>query len=168
MDGTYHLKSGSPCADSGDPSMADACRPPGLQGVRGDMGAFGGESNCWWPQEGLYFSLLSAGLTSVPRGGTLSCRAYIHNIEGHPVDGNFWLSVLLPDSTEILIPRVVLNHDNPMSGVVQAFGSESFSVELSIPMAVETGFYTLIGRIGSYPNLVVDEERIAFEVIEGN
>jgi hypothetical protein len=35
-------------------------------------------------------------------------------------------------------------------------------------MAAETGFYTLIGRIGSYPNLVVDEERIAFEVIEGN
>jgi hypothetical protein len=46
--GDFHLQPGSPCIDTGDPSILDACRPPGLGAERSDMGAYGGESNCGW------------------------------------------------------------------------------------------------------------------------
>jgi parallel beta-helix repeat protein/predicted outer membrane repeat protein len=44
----YHLQTDSPCVDSGDPAILDACRPPGLGEERSDMGAYGGEENCGW------------------------------------------------------------------------------------------------------------------------
>jgi hypothetical protein len=44
----YHLQPGSPCIDSGDSTILDACRPPGLGEERSDMGVYGGENNCGW------------------------------------------------------------------------------------------------------------------------
>ncbi|MFB3785404.1 MAG: right-handed parallel beta-helix repeat-containing protein [bacterium] len=48
-----HLLPDSPCIDTGnpDPAFNDACRPPGLATMRGDMGAYGGPGNCAWPEE---------------------------------------------------------------------------------------------------------------------
>lgn len=44
----YILMPGSPCIDAGNPAAEynDACLPPGLGGVRNDMGAYGGPYNC--------------------------------------------------------------------------------------------------------------------------
>ena len=48
--GDYHLGSGSPCIDAGDPTppYSDACFPPSLGAERNDMGAFGGPRACGW------------------------------------------------------------------------------------------------------------------------
>ena len=45
FDGSYQVQPGSPCVDSGDPTIEDACLPPGLGGTRSDMGAYGGEED---------------------------------------------------------------------------------------------------------------------------
>jgi parallel beta-helix repeat protein len=47
----YHLQSGSPCIDAGDPTIFDFCTPPGLGTEISDMGAYGGEENCSWREE---------------------------------------------------------------------------------------------------------------------
>jgi len=46
--GDYHLSSGSPCIDAGDPytSYNDACIPPSMGTERNDMGAYGGPGVC--------------------------------------------------------------------------------------------------------------------------
>jgi len=48
--GDFHLQTGSPCIDAGDPSSTanDACFPPGMGTPRNDMGAYGGPYNCKW------------------------------------------------------------------------------------------------------------------------
>ena len=46
--GDYHLGDGSPCIDTGLPSVLDACLPPGLGTTLSDMGAYGGTNNCGW------------------------------------------------------------------------------------------------------------------------
>jgi hypothetical protein len=50
-DDDYRLSPVSPAIDAGhpDPSVYDACRPPGMGGPRNDMGAYGGPGNCGWP-----------------------------------------------------------------------------------------------------------------------
>jgi len=47
---TFGLQDGSPCIDAGnpDPSMNDACLPPGKGEPRNDMGITGGPQNCDW------------------------------------------------------------------------------------------------------------------------
>jgi hypothetical protein len=47
--GYYNLRPESPCIDAGDPAVEDACLPPGLGGVRSDVGRFGGGNNCIEP-----------------------------------------------------------------------------------------------------------------------
>jgi len=48
--GDFHLQTGSPCIDAGEPftSANDACLPPGMGTPRNDMGAYGGPYNCNW------------------------------------------------------------------------------------------------------------------------
>jgi hypothetical protein len=48
--GDFHLQTGSPCIDAGEPSSTanDACLPPGMGTSRNDMGAYGGPYNCNW------------------------------------------------------------------------------------------------------------------------
>jgi len=166
LDGAFHLQQDSPCIDAGDPSTQDNCRPPGLRGSRSDIGAYGGERNCWWPDFGLSFVIYPDEPATVPRGGTLYFRTYIHNYTGDLVNGDYWLSVLLPGSGEILIPRGLLNYPNPASRYMPSFSSMRIPNELQVPVFVETGTYSLIGRIGNYPNTITDEESFDFQVIE--
>jgi hypothetical protein len=168
LDGAFHLQDDSPCIDTGDPSIQDNCRPPGLRSPRSDMGAYGGERNCWWPDLGLSFVIYPDGPAVVPLGETLQFRTYIHNYTGDQVDGDYWLSVLLPGSGEILIPRGLLNYPNPISRYMPSFSAIRLLNELQVPVSVETGTYSLIGRIGNYPNTIIDEESFDFQVIEGN
>jgi len=167
-DSGYHLQSNSPCIDTGDPSILDACLPPGLSEDRSDMGAYGGEENCGWPVivPGVDLSLYPTGPTTVPIGEFLDFHTYIFNNMDRTVSGDYWLSVQLPNSTEFLIPEILLNYSNPLSGQIQPFGSVDLDNWLFIPGRADTGSYRLIGRIGDYPDTITDEESFEFQVVE--
>jgi hypothetical protein len=165
-DGAYHLEPNSPCIDSGDPSLHDSCRPPGLRGTRSDMGSYGGENNCWSPEAGLRFVICPDGPRTVPSGEFLFFDMYILNIIGNSGAGDYWLSVMFPDSSEVLIPPGLLNRANPLSGRIAAFGSIRISNEFQVPKIIDSGHYALVGRIGIYPTTIIDEESFGFYVIE--
>jgi hypothetical protein len=88
----------------------------------------------------------------------------IQNNTDNVVSGNYWLSVLLPDLQEVLIPGGLLDISNPLSGFIAGNDKVSMQNELLIPADADAGSYTLIGRIGVYPDMVLDEESIDFEV----
>jgi parallel beta-helix repeat protein len=165
-DPEYHLQSTSPCIDAGDPSILDACLPPGLGEERSDMGAYGGEENCGWPEDLIELVIDAAGPVLVTRGDTLFFSTLIRNNSQNSVEGNYWLSVELPSENEIMIPEAYLNYPNLLSGQVAGEDSLTLSNELYVPGNAPTGGYKLIGRVGMYPNAVIDEWWLNFVVAE--
>ncbi len=156
----YHLDEDSPCVDAGDPSIMDGSMPPGLGGTRSDMGAYGGSDNGELLEGPYDLFLYPTGPTTVTVGEIIFFDALIWNSTDNPATGYYWLSLVMPDSSEILFPPALLNHSNPLFGTTQAHGTNTISTDLQTLL---TGTYTVIGRIGAYPNVVVDEE--SFEVV---
>jgi len=162
----FHLQSGSACIDKGGPSVLDACRPPGMGGGRSDMGAYGGEGNCWaWEFDG-YIDLLipSMGTVNVRRGDTLTFSSLIFNNTLSDLDGDYWLSMLTPDSSDVLISEDLLNHANPAAVQLSPHNFLDLSSQMIISDEADTGSYMLIGRVGLYPDRVMDEESFGFRV----
>jgi hypothetical protein len=100
-DNDYHLMTGSPAIDAGNPLMEwnDACRPPGLGAVRNDMGAYGGPFNCIWEQWTPLLPDLVGRLTKVephPLGGgmKLNLTGEIRNRGGSTTGEGFWVDFL--------------------------------------------------------------------------
>ena len=163
----YHLQNNSPCVDAGDSTILDACLPPGLGEDWSDMGAYGGAENCIWFSAGEDYDLLMypTGPDSVAIGETFDFRVIIHNNTENPVEGDFWLTVMLPDSSEFLCPSMLLNYENPLHGQIIPYGIVDFYNQLLIPQQATPGTaYCLIGRIGLYPSLVLDEDAVCFYV----
>ena len=157
----YHLSPESPCVDAGtDEGVYDDyegdSRPVGY-GF--DIGA--DET----PYSVAYnLTLTPTGPLSVPRGDDLQFRSLIQNNTDFPVSGDFWLSVRLPNSSEVLVPPALLNLPNPQSGEVPGNSRYAPNAVLSVPPLVDTGTYTLIGRIGAYPATIIDEDSFDFQV----
>jgi parallel beta-helix repeat protein len=169
--GDYHLQIESFCVDAGDPTIFDDCIPPGLLGERSDMGAYGGEENCGWPpypppEFGIYLSLWASDPVIIPKGDILEFNTRILNYKERTVEGDYWLSVMTPDSMEFLISEALLNYPNPLHGQIFSFGSVELSNELWVHPRADTGSYHLIGRIGAYPDIIIDEESFRFRVVE--
>ncbi len=155
----YHLEDDSPCVDAGDPSILDGSRPPGRGGTRSDMGTYGGSDNGELLEAVYDLFLYPTGPTTVNVGEPIFFDALIWNSTDNPATGNYWLSVILPNQVEVLIPEGLLNLQNPTQGIIPAHGTSTLSNELQ---TIRAGTYTLIARIGAYPNVVIDEE--SFEV----
>jgi hypothetical protein len=163
----YHLKLDSPCIDAGDPIILDACRPPGLKTERSDMGSYGGEANCGWPLESsVHLLIWPDGPVIIPKSDYLDFCTYIRSTRDNIVEGDYWLSVLLPDSSEALIPESFLNYPNPLTGQIFPQNDIDMDNELWVPTLADTGSYSLIGRIGVYPDNIIDEESFGFQVVE--
>jgi hypothetical protein len=111
-------------------------------------------------------ALTVTGTTVVPRGGILFFSTLIENNRPGDVEGDQWLSVLMPDSTESLIPEGLLNYTNPLHGQIFGNGLVDLSNQLFIPTQADTGSYQLIGRIGIFPDTIMDEESFGFRVVE--
>jgi hypothetical protein len=159
----YHLSSESPCVDAGtDAGVYDDFEgDPRPQGNGYDMGY--DES----PYSINYnLTLTPSGPTEIYGGDTFYFRTLIQNHMGSPVSGDYWLSILLPNLNEILIPEGLLNLPNPLSGQVPAGGTLQPDNELSIPGGAPVGSYSLIGRIGVHPNTVIDADTVGIEVVE--
>jgi hypothetical protein len=102
----------------------------------------------------------------VPMGGTLNFETQIVNHRDNTANGDFWLTIVLPNSSEIVIPKGLLNHPNPTHEQVSSWGSLDISSELSIPGGVETGMYTIVGKIGLFPDVVRGQSSFDFMVTE--
>ncbi len=155
--GTVRLRDLGPPA--GDPSILDGSRPPGRGGTRSDMGTYGGSDNGELLEAVYDLFLYPTGPTTVNVGEPIFFDALIWNSTDNPATGNYWLSVILPNQVEVLIPEGLLNLQNPTQGIIPAHGTSTLSNELQ---TIRAGTYTLIARIGAYPNVVIDEE--SFEV----
>jgi hypothetical protein len=159
----YHLLDESPCVDSGtDAGVYDDfegdIRP---LGYGFDMGA--DES----PYSVKYnLSVTPDDSVTVPQGGTLYFSSLVQNNTESQITGDYWLSVILPDSNELIVPERILNNANPLSGEVPANDFINLDSELLVPTQADTGSYQLIGRIGNYPDGIVDEESFGFRVVE--
>jgi hypothetical protein len=106
------------------------------------------------------------GPTNVFKGDYLYFSAYVQNNRDYEVSGDLWLNAILPSSNEVLIPDGLLNYDNPISGDIFGLETHHFPYELWIHPRADTGFYQLIGRIGIYPDIIIDESSFGFHVIE--
>ena len=116
---------------------------------------------------GVHVSVYPSGSLMVPMGGTLTFNTWMANRTNHTVNGDFWLSIVLPDSKEIVIPEAFLNHPNPTSGQILAWDSLELSNELSIPASgIQAGMYTVVGKIGLYPDIVREQSSFDFMVTE--
>jgi hypothetical protein len=164
--GAYTLLSDSPCIDSGDPSILDECLPPGLGEERSDVGVYGGEGNCEWLEDSIDLLLFPTKTDTVSRGATLNFSTLIWNSTDNIIAGDYWISVLLPNSSELLVPEGFLEHSNPITGEIPPHGSYDMLSRLFVPISVGLGSYTIIGRIGNYPDTVIDEESFGFRVVE--
>ncbi len=164
-DNYYHLQMASPCVDTGDSTVPDSCLPPGRGETWTDMGMYGGEYNCDFPDYLAELTMEPSGSVIVSRLGTLFFSTSIQSNIGRAVTGDYWLNVVLPDSSQIDIPDSFLNYANPYQADLQPYGSLTLSNELFIPAPAYLGTYRLIGRIGVFPNLTVCEESFYFEVV---
>jgi hypothetical protein len=165
--GDYHLRFSSNCIDAGDPSNRDGSCPPGLGGKRSDLGIYGGELNVGWPPDvDVNLSISPNGPVTIPKGDILEFTTYIQNNTDIIKSGEYWLSVLQPNSSEILIPDNLLNYPNPLTGQVFPNNFIELDNELFIPSEVSVGRYILIGRLGVYPDMVIDQEVLVFHVVE--
>jgi hypothetical protein len=114
----------------------------------------------------LNLTLTATGETVVPRGGILFFNTFVENNRANSVEGDHWLSVQLPDSTEFLIPGGLLNYANPLHGQIFGNGFVDLSNQLFVPTQADTGSYQLIGRVGNFPDTIIDEGSFQFEVVE--
>ena len=161
--GDYHLSFQSPCIDS----AADIGIYSDFDGESRPMGNGFDIGFDEYFIEGIYdLLLIPTGPIIVPQGGFLEFNARIINNSEQTVSGDYWLTALLPDSSEILIPDGLLNYSNPFSGQIFPFGFVEISNRLYIHPRVDIGSYQLIGRIGKYPDVISDEETFGFQVIE--
>ena len=125
------------------------------------MGAYGGSQNGNWLEGVFDLFLYPTGPTTVTVGDTIFFDSMFWNSTDNSASGDYWLSVVLPNLNEILLPEFVLNHPNPWHGSTPAHSTTTLPNELR---ALFPGTFEVVARIGVYPNLVVDEESFEVEI----
>jgi len=114
---------------------------------------------------GLNVSISPVGSSvQVPRGGTLGFEAFLSNNRDNTGNGDFWLTIVLPNGNEYFVPEFLLSGANPYSGSVPGWGSGTMPYDLSIPAGTPTGIFTLKGNIGRYPDTILKTRSFDFEV----
>jgi hypothetical protein len=144
-----------------------------VYGNHGQLGSTSGPdaSDPTWidsgfPPSPVLLNIFATGPTTIQIGDILQFSTYIQNNREVIVEGDYWLSVQLPNMSEFLIPDRLLNYSNPLSGQVFPLGTVEFENELWVHPRADTGSYQLIGRIGQYPGIIGDEDSFGFRVVE--
>jgi hypothetical protein len=106
------------------------------------------------------------GPAVVGSGDVLEFESTVSNHRDEVVEGDYWLTLMLPDSSEALVPDELLSYSGRISGQVFPLGTLEMSNALMIDGAAVPGIYRLIARIGVYSDLVVGEASFPFEVID--
>ena len=159
--GDYHLTSQSPCIDAGIDSVV-------LSDFEGDPRPVGNSFDIGYDESpdtvDLNLSITPIGPLTVIKGENFYSYTLIQNNTEDVVAGDYWVSVLLPDSSEILVPGSTLNYPNPLYSQIYPYSFHAMMYEFFVPTVADTGSYRLIGRFGGYPDTILDEETIDFHV----
>ena len=103
---------------------------------------------------------------AVQRGAGLEFESSLLNNREMTAEGDDWLTVRLPNTHEALVPGNLLNYDNPLSGRIFPFGLVNLSNQLFVPLEADTGSYELIGRIGRFPDNIIDQASFGFQITD--
>lgn len=115
-------------------------------------------------RSGLDVGLALTGPYYLPPGSTVTFTITVANFGPSPAEGDFWLAVELPGGAEPLIPAGLTNlPNNPIHGVLGSGQVRTYECEIYLPLMAPEETYTIIGRIGIYPGIVIDES--AFEIM---
>lgn len=139
--------------------------------IAGDFGSFLGEFFDIFLMKvrleaGVGLSIQPVDRTTLFVGEILEFRSTITNHTDHVVEGDFWLSIVLPEGTNIPVPDGLIS----LPGLVPVRIFPSSTLELVNALWIhprsETGTYRLVGKLGLYPDSTIEKDAFEYEVIE--
>ena len=161
-DDAYHLAADSPCIDAGIDAgvQSDFEGDPRPQGYAPDIG-----SDETFQAFAYRVILTPTGRTTLAPGDSLRFDVYVQNHTAEAVTGDLWLTVMLPNSIPVLLPRQLLAQPNPIESALDPGASLRLPRVVWVPVLAQPGPYSMIGQIGDFPGTVVDEASFPFEVV---
>ena len=148
LNGDFHLTEDSPCIDAGNPNS-----PADPDFTIADMGAY------YFDQGGII--PVSITLTPDPFSpvNPIQFNIAVENMGAFPVQCDIWTMVTLPDGSEygplISVPDVMLT-----AGILIDRDREQW-----IPGGAPYGSYIYHGYIGTYPDIILDDDSFQFDVL---
>lgn len=152
----FHLRSGSPCIDAGDPNS-----PRDPDGTIADMGAF------YCPQSPapplvVILTPHNPPIQIPSGGGSFSLSARVENTTQEPMTFDAWTEVVLPRGN-VYGPLVLRGNL-----VIQPGGVIMRELAQNVPGNAPPGAYTYVGKVGTYPSTVVDSSDFTFTKLPGD
>jgi parallel beta-helix repeat protein len=149
-DDSYLLQYGSPCIDAGEFTNYDECHPTGWGDLLSDIGAYGGEGNCWFEERGIGLVIFPDRVPIVRRGESFQFSFFVMNNTNESVETKLSLWLMDETNTEWLIPEGWLFYDNPLQlDEIYPHKYENIIGDVyQVPSDMPTGTYQLIGRLG--------------------
>ncbi|MFH1734976.1 MAG: spondin domain-containing protein, partial [bacterium] len=153
--GDFHLQSGSPAIDAGDPTT-----PNDPDGTIADIGAF------YYDQGGmidLTIDLTYVSGSPVPEtGGNLTFGVFIENTGTVALNFDAWLAISYEGGTAITVVQ------RPFSDFQPGWTINRPNMFYPIPSTYAAGDYMFYGRVGIEPNIVWDESGFPFSKAGAN
>jgi plastocyanin len=96
---------------------------------------------------------------------SLDMHVAVINFTPNTVTGDLWYTIVLPNNNELVIPSQFLTPAmNPVSGQLTGNSRADLAPILNVPINAPAGHYTLMAKIGNYPNTVIDQDSFEFDV----
>ncbi len=154
--GDFHLQTGSPCIDAGDPAA-----PLDPDSTVSDIGRY------FFDQSGSTPLVLTLTPHNPPiqvpaNGGSFSLTAEIVNSTTDPINFDAWTEAVLPGGSTYgpIILRTNL--------VIPAGATIMRELTQSVPGTAPPGNYTYVGKAGNHPSTVIDSDEFSFEKLAGD
>jgi hypothetical protein len=114
--------------------------------------------------QGVEVSIEPTGRTTLQHGDVLEFNSTLSNNTNSIIEGDYWLTIVLPNGNNVEIPDAMLSFPGLTSGQIFAGNSLNLSNAAWVYNGAEIGTYKLIGRLGVYPDVIVAEDSFEFDV----
>ncbi len=154
QNGDFHLQTGSPCIDAGDPAS-----PLDPDSTVADIGRF------YYPHSFLIFLLPGNPPVQIQAGGgSFNFDAEVVNSAGNPVNFDVWTQVILPNGQTYPRPLILRTGLQIQPGqTITRNGIAQY-----IPHYAPPGTYIYIGKAGIYPDSVITSDSFPFTKLPGD